>query len=130
MCLATAATVPMRKDILILVWMSFERYFEIESEKEQNEVLDEAKIKENGVLGALGALLGVFGAFWWEFLAKLGRRSAQDGRSWGQVGGKSRPRWAMMTLRWAMMAPRWAMIALRWAMIAPRWAMIAPRWAF
>ena len=50
-----------------------------EAKKEENEALDESKIRENGVLGALGALLGVFGAFWWEFLAKLGHDSAKMG---------------------------------------------------
>ena len=51
------------------------------------------------VLGCLGALLEISGAIWWRFLAKLGRRWAQDGRKMGQVG-KLRPRCAMMALRW------------------------------
>ena len=41
---------------------------------------------------------------WWRFLAKLGRRWAQDGRKTGQVGSKFRPRWAMMAPR----SPSWA----------------------
>ena len=36
---------------------------------------------------------------WWRFLAKLGRRWAQDGRKMGQVGSKLRPRWAMIAPR-------------------------------
>ena len=87
-------------------------------------------------VGGWEGLVRSWGASWdlWRVWARISREVgggwAQDGRSWGQVGGKSRPRWAMMALRWAMMAPRWAMIALRWAMIASRWAMIAARWAF
>ena len=56
------------------------------------------------VLGCLGALLEISGAMWWRFLAKFGRRWAQDGRKMVQVGSKLRPRWAMMASRW----PSWA----------------------
>ena len=49
------------------------------------------------VLGSLGALLEISGAIWWRFLAKLGRRWAQDGRKMGQVGCKLHPRWATIT---------------------------------
>ena len=46
-------------------------------------------------MGALGPVLGIFGALWSELLAKLGRRWAQDDHSWGQDGVKSRPRWTI-----------------------------------
>ena len=62
------------------------------------------------VLGCLGALLEIPGAIWWRFLAKLGRRWAQDGRKMGQVGSKLRPRWAMMAPRW----PSWAQFGSFW----------------
>ena len=55
------------------------------------------------VLGSLAALLEISGAIWRRFLAKLGRRWAQDGRKMGQVGSKLWPRWAMMAPRW----PSW-----------------------
>ena len=51
------------------------------------------------VLESLGALLEISGAIWWRFLAKLGRRWAQDGRKMGQVGSKLRSRWAMIAPR-------------------------------
>ena len=57
-----------------------------------------------GGLGVSGALLEFAAAIWRRFLAKLGRRWAQDGRKMGQVGSKLRPRWAMMAPRW----PSWA----------------------
>ena len=41
-------------------------------------------------MGALGAVPGIFGALWWELLAKLGRKRPRDHRSWGQDGGKLR----------------------------------------
>ena len=47
---------------------------------------------------------------WWRFLAKLGRRWAQDGRKMGQVGSKLRPRWAMMAPR----SPSWAKFGSFW----------------
>ena len=78
-------------------------------------VENQRKPEAGRVLGALGVVLAIFGALWWELLAKLGRRWAQDDRSWGQDGVKSRPRWAMMAPRGAMIAPRWGMIAPRWA---------------
>ena len=53
---------------------------------------NQSKSEAGRVSGALGAVLGIFGALWWELLAKLGRRWAQDDRSWGQDGVKSRPR--------------------------------------
>ena len=37
------------------------------------------------VLEGPGAHLGMHGAIFWKFLQKLGRRWAQDGRSWRQV---------------------------------------------
>ena len=51
------------------------------------------------VLGSLGALLEISGAIWWKNLEKLGRRWTQDGQKIGQVGGKLRPRWAMIAPR-------------------------------
>ena len=61
-------------------------------------------------MGCLGALLEIPGAIWWRFLAKLGRRWAQDGRKMGQVGSKLRPRWAMMAPR----SPSWAKFGSFW----------------
>ena len=43
---------------------------------------NQRKWEAGRVLGALGALLGIFGAFGREFLAKLG----EDGRKMGEVG--------------------------------------------
>ena len=40
----------------------------------------------------------------------LAQRWALDGRSWGQVGSKLRPRWAMIAPRW----PSWAQLGRFW----------------
>ena len=61
-------------------------------------------------LGRLGVSGGGFLRIWWRFLAKLGRRWAQDGRKMGQVGSKFRPRWAMMAPR----SPSWAKFGSFW----------------
>ena len=55
-------------------------------------VENQRKPEAGRVLGALGAVLGIFGALWWELLAKLGRRWAQDDRGWCQDGVKPCPR--------------------------------------
>ena len=62
------------------------------------------------VLGDLGALFGVLRAIFKEFLRRLARRWAQDGRSWGQVGSKLRPRWAMIAPSWRS----WAQLGRFW----------------
>ena len=49
----------------------------------------------------------VSGAIWWRFLAKLGRRWAQDGRKMGQVGSKLRPRRAMLAPRLGAFGRSW-----------------------
>ena len=54
-------------------------------------VENQRKPEAGRVLGALGAVLGIFGALCWELLAKLGRKWAQDDRSWVQTGVKLRP---------------------------------------
>ena len=46
------------------------------------------KLRFGRVLEGLGALLGVHGAIFSNFLPKLGRRWAQDWRSWRQVAPK------------------------------------------
>ena len=51
------------------------------------------------VLGDLGAPFGVRRVIFKEFLRRLARRWAQDGRSWGQVGSKLRPRWAKIVAK-------------------------------
>ena len=52
------------------------------------------------VLGDLGAPFGVRRVIFKEFLRRLARRWAQDGRSWGKVGSKLRPRWAKIAPSW------------------------------
>ena len=42
----------------------------------QVRVENRRKSEAGRVLGALGAVLGIFGALWWELLAKYGRRWA------------------------------------------------------
>ena len=53
---------------------------------------------------------------------EVGRRWAQDDRSWVQDGVKSRPRWTMISPRGAVIAPRWGMITPRWAFWAQLWS--------
>ena len=62
------------------------------------------------VLGDLGAPFGVLRAIFEEFLRRLARRWAQDGRSWGQVGSKLRPRWAKIAPSWRS----WAQLGRFW----------------
>ena len=62
------------------------------------------------VLGDLGAPFGVRRAIFNEFLRRLARRWAQDGRSWGQVGSKLRPRWAKIAPSWRY----WAQLGRFW----------------
>ena len=62
------------------------------------------------VLGDLGAPFGVLRAIFKEFLRSLARRWAQDGRSWGQVGNKLRPRWAKIAPSWRS----WAQLGRFW----------------
>ena len=62
------------------------------------------------VLGDLGAPFGVLRAIFKEFLRRLARRWAQDGRSWGQVGSKLRPRWAKIAPSWRS----WAQLGRFW----------------
>ena len=62
------------------------------------------------VLGDLGAPFGVRRVIFKEFLRRLARRWAQDGRSWGQVGSKLRPRWAKIAPSWRS----WAQLARFW----------------
>ena len=84
----------------------------------QNKLKNEADIDpENmkiqvprAVLKPSSESLGGLGAIWWRFLAKLGRRWAQDGRKMGQVGSKLHPRWAMMAPR----RPSWAQFGSFW----------------
>ena len=62
------------------------------------------------VLGCLGALLEIPDAIWWRFLAKLGRRSAQDGAKIGQVGPKMGHDSAKMTMLgsvWELLGGSW-----------------------
>ena len=47
-------------------------------------VENQRKPEAGRVLGALGAVLGIFGALWWELLAKLG----QIGRKMIEVGAR------------------------------------------
>ena len=47
-------------------------------------VENQRKPEAGMVLGALGAVLGIFGALWWELLAKLG----QIGRKMIEVGAR------------------------------------------
>ena len=47
-------------------------------------VENQRKSEARRVLGALGAVLGIFGALWWELLAKLG----QIGRKMIEVGAR------------------------------------------
>ena len=42
-------------------------------------VENQRKPEAGRVLGALGAILGIFGALWWELLAKLGRKMIEVG---------------------------------------------------
>ena len=85
-CFATAATVPMRKDILILVWMSFEWYFEIEwePEKEQNEAWTSRKSGKMASWEPLGRFLGSLARFGGNFWRSWG----EDRRKMGEVGAK------------------------------------------
>ena len=46
---------------------------------------NQRKPEAGRVLGALGAVLGIFGALWWELLAKLG----QIGRKMIEVGART-----------------------------------------
>ena len=62
------------------------------------------------VLGDLGAPFGVRRMIFKEFLRRLARRWAQDGRSWGQVGSKLRPRWAKIAPSWRS----WAQLGRFW----------------
>ena len=62
------------------------------------------------VLRDLGAPFGVLRAIFLKFLRRLARRWAQDERSWGQVGSKLRPRWAMIAPRWRS----WAQLGRFW----------------
>ena len=62
------------------------------------------------VLGDLGAPFGVLRAIFEEFLRRLARRWAQDGRSWGQVGSKLRSRWAKIAPSWRS----WAQLGRFW----------------
>ena len=62
------------------------------------------------VLGDLGAPFGVRRVIFKEFLRRLARRWAQDGRSWGKVGSKLRPRWAKIAPSWRS----WAQLARFW----------------
>ena len=65
------------------------------------------------VLGCLGVLLEIPGAIWWRFLAKLGRRWAQDGRKmglWQQVAPKMGHDSAKMTVLgsiWQLLGGSW-----------------------
>ena len=47
-------------------------------------VENQRKPEAGRILGALGAVLGIFGALWWELLAKLG----QIGRKMIEVGAR------------------------------------------
>ena len=59
------------------------------------------------VLGDLGAPFGVRRVIFKEFLRRLARRWAQDGRSWSKAGSKLRPRWAKIAPSWRS----WAQLA-------------------
>ena len=62
------------------------------------------------VLEGLGALLGIHEAIFRKFLPKLGRRWAQDGRSWRQVAPKMGHDSAKMTMLgsvWELLGGSW-----------------------
>ena len=62
------------------------------------------------VLGDRGAPFGIRRTIFDEFLRRLARRWAQDGRSWNQVGSTLRPRWAKIAPSWRS----WAQLARFW----------------
>ena len=63
--------------------LRFRRGFKIMKNQPRG-VENQRKPEAGRVLGALGAVLGIFGALWWELLAKLG----QIGRKMIEVGAR------------------------------------------
>ena len=64
--------------------LRFRRGSKIMKNYTQGRVENQRKSEAGRVLGALGAVLGIFGALWWELLAKLG----QIGRKMIEVGAR------------------------------------------
>ena len=65
------------------------------------------KLWFGSVLESLGAPLGIHGAIFKKFLQKLGRRWAQDGRSWRQVAPKMGHDSAKMTMLGSVLGALW-----------------------
>ena len=79
-------------------------------------------------MGALGAVLGIFGALWSELLAKLGRRWAQDDRSWVQDGVKSRPRWTMIVAKRGRDSAKMGHDSAKMSILTSTWELLGQFW--
>ena len=64
--------------------LRFRRGSKIMKNYTQGRVENQRKSEAGRVLGSLGAVLGIFGALWWELLAKL----EQIGRKMIEVGAR------------------------------------------